>query len=416
METMLRQFNRALNSLVRGVTAATQAATPIIRLRDALQPLVAARAANETLARLAAAAADSVNASGAQRAALGAAFGSLPLSRDADPSRSSRSTEYLGEKVELAIRRFAKLAPERGRAALDGSREGGGFGLPERSLRRIASVLEEIRVRVGRPTLALQHPIAPATARLLAASWALSRIPAPAPLERVIDAAGASRIPWQRRRADGHPAWSAMAGAPGGLPPTSAYLAPGFELGRARLGSAAPTDSGRSPASEPIARRLPGAPSFPLSDYFDAAAIATPFGAARRLPETRFAQYMQPLTALAHKVVDFASRPARALPRSVAGLSDRPRSFPTEQRWPRLPVALDDSPEAPTRRASLFNMLDRPAPASRIPAAVPAAPSTINVAINVHGVANGDEFVRRHGYEIARVLEQVMERRARRAF
>ena len=71
--------------------------------------------------------------------------------------------------------------------------------------------------------------------------------------------------------------------------------------------------------------------------------------------------------------------------------------------------------DLPTRRLG-SDRFDR---AASHPGAAPAlstAPATINVAINLHGVVNGDEFVRRHGYAIAQVLDQAMERRARRTF
>ena len=71
--------------------------------------------------------------------------------------------------------------------------------------------------------------------------------------------------------------------------------------------------------------------------------------------------------------------------------------------------------ELPTRRLGI-DRFDRAPSHPGTASALPAAPATINVAINLHGVVNGDEFVRRHGYAIAQVLDQAMERRARRTF
>ena len=418
MATTLRQFNLALNPLVRGLTAATRASTaPIRRLSDALQPFAPARSSNAALARPAAAA-GGVNVDGAHGGPGAAAFGLLRDPRGAfDGSRSRRGIEHLSADLALALRRLAGPAAERSRAARDRDVAGPIARLLEASLRRLAGTFAATSARGGRRELASpKDPVAPAGYTLPGTSWFLSRLPASWPLEHAINAASASEPQWQARRAEGRPGWSAIAGALGGLRATIAELAPLSNVAHVRSPNAVPTAKRGLPGSEPIVSRLARAPRFTLTDYFRRGLAVTPLADARRLPESPLGHYAQRLTALAHKLAHPAVRPASAVVRSIAALPATPRAIGLEPPWPRLPAALADWREAPARRAPRLDRLERAAPASTTPASAPAAPSTINVAINVHGVANGDEFVRRHGYEIARVLDQVMERRARRAF
>jgi hypothetical protein len=284
----------------------------------------------------------------------------------------------------------------------------------ENQLRRVTTILGKMRLLPGRLSLGSDHSIAPATMPP-AATPMLSQIVAQA-AERTSIVAEVSPLPWQKHRAQDYPMWSPMLGSAGVSATANAAVGARFGLAITRLHAVILADVGRMPAREPSSEHVLAAPSFALSDYLDGDSVAERSIGSRETGGTRFAQFMQAHTTLTRKVVDFTTGPNRTLQRIVAAHSDRTGSFGIERPWSRLPGSMSNPREASTQHGSVFKMLDHPAPTPSISSAASAGPTTISVAINVQGVTNGDEFVRRQGYEIARVIEQVMQRRTRRAF
>jgi hypothetical protein len=207
--------------------------------------------------------------------------------------------------------------------------------------------------------------------------------------------------------------WSVGAHVPGGLRTTIALLSTLLAPARARARSVAASErSSRSPVTSMLTR-LWTQLHLAFSNYSSTTQLRALSGAGGALSQQPLTADLRRLDRLARKITSVATRPAGAASPNATAL---PRGVHLQPLWLRR-LQLPESPkrEVSPRRKPVFDRRDRSARASAAPTPAPA-PSTINVAINVHGVANGDDFVRRHGYAIAQVLDQVMERRARRAF
>lgn len=154
---------------------------------------------------------------------------------------------------------------------------------------------------------------------------------------------------------------------------------------------------------------------FPRGTYSAARALAAASANIGSAPRVWLSEDRQPLASRVRRVRDLGGGSVRALARrGTAARFDSGRAI--ARRSSRFAPTLAASTESSGLSTPLLARLGHPAASPTILAAPPVSPSTINVAINVHGVTNGDQFVRRHAYEIAHVIDQVIERRARRSF
>jgi hypothetical protein len=399
MSTTPHQFETMLNSLIHGVSAITQAATaPITRLNAALRPLPAVRSANGTLTRL-------ITVAGSACAAdVDGSTRNKPLRpatiihEGTGRRRFRQDSERPVRKVAQLVNRVAGLAPRRTRPAPDASRADSRARSLDTSMRRFANIVA-----------------APVQCFTSASSNAASKLSRQAALANNAFG-GFSAGPTQSRRARPTDAssWSISAHVLGGLRTTITRLYPLLAPARARARSVAAGERLSQSTVTSMLTRLREEPRFTFSSYSNTTQPRALSRIERALSQQPLTAYLRRLDTLARTITSVATRSAGAASPNVAAL---PHGAHLQPAWLRE-LQVPESPrwEVSPRRGPLFNRLDRSAPASVAPTPAPVPPSTINVAINVHGVASGDDFVRRHGFAIAQVLDQVMERRARRAF
>ncbi len=399
MTTTPHQFDHMLNSLIRGVSAITQTATArMTRLNATLRPLPPVRAANDTLTRLV------TFAGGAYAADVDGSTRDKPLRpatiihEGTGRRRFRQDSERPVRKVAQTLHRVAELAPQRTRPAPDASRADSRARSLDTSIRRFANV---VAAHVQRFTPA--------------SSNAASNVPGqPALANNAIGGFSAGPMQSRHGRPTSASGWSVSAHVLGGLRTTITRLYPLLAPARARARSVAASGRLSRSTVTSMLTRLRAEPRFTFSSYSNTTQPRALSRIERALSQQPLTAYLRRLDTLARTIISVATRSAGAASPNVAAL---PHGAHLQPAWLRK-LQVPESPrrEVSPRRGPLFNRLDRSAANSVAPTPAPVPPSTINVAINVHGVASGDDFVRRHGYAIAQVLDQVMERRARRAF
>jgi hypothetical protein len=385
------------------LSAATKNATrAMARLREAVRPPTAVRAANDSLARLLTAA-GVAPAAATKRSSHIAAFGSSTDRRTDvafrpgrhEPHHMTRTMDRATRGIAVLPLRLFPAAPERPQAsAISHSLEA--------SIEHFAEVfLPTTQLLSPRSGRVPPNPRRPTDALTMAPGW-LPRLLLPAVRPNRVSVA--TRVPLQRPAdtsiSGGHALTYPLAGLRIRLEPLLALM---------RNSAQGTPSAGRvlSSAVTTALRRLSTMPRSASSGYFRATPIKGPADAG--LSAGPLTACTQRLSTLAH-IASLAS----TAPRSVAGLIQGSRYLPPARRHAQL--AATQAQMVSGSRHPLLDRRERPAPIAALPAAASSPPSTINVTINVHGVVHGDDFVRRHGHAIAEVLDQVMERRARRAF
>jgi hypothetical protein len=399
MATTRHHFETLLNSLIQNVSAITQAATaPMTRLIAAGRPLPVVRAANDTLTRLTtfASGAYVANEDGTTR---NKSIRPVTVKQDSTgEGRVRQSSERPLHKLAQILNRVAELAPQRARQALG----------PSRADSRARSLGTSMRRFVDIGTAPVQ--------RFTRGNFPASNLRRQAALAKIaIGGFGVGFIQSRHARPASASRWSVAADMLGGLRTTIAGLYRLLALAPARARSAAARELLSRATVTSMLTGLWAQPHFTFTNHSSATQLHALAGTERAVSKQPLTAYPRNLDIFARKVTSLAMRSGGIASPNVAALPDDDTHL--QPAWLRRL----QQPELPkrgvaSRRGPLSERLDRSASASAAPTPTLAPPSTINVAINVHGVTNGDDFVRRHGYAIAQVLDQVMERRTRRAF
>lgn len=409
LPTALYQFEHALKRMIGSLSTATQAAgAPVARLRDAVRPLEVVRATNDSLTRLITA------AGGAPLIALKGSSPITALSSPASPRMDLQvhapgcDPERLSRALARAAGGFAELAPRQLPAAPGRSRAAAVSKSFEALIQQFASVLQPATPLLSRRGLGLPSNTRRAATSTVAPTWLPRSLLRPARQDSV---SAADRVPFAKPRG------ASDSGQPASIHPL-ARLGIRLEPQLTVMGNSVQVARAAGPefssAVNVLLRQHSANPRFASSDYFGVCPVGGLAAAGRRLSAEPLTRYTQRLDTLAQRTTSLAIPAARVAPRNVAGLVQSLHYLPPALRQSQLPAGWPHKVSA--RRRPLLDQHDRLAVVATQPAAAAPPPSTINVTINVHGVANGDDFVRRHGHAIARAVDQVMERRARRAF